>query len=85
MLVADQTTQQIFLNCIMRSIKGVFDGEKVQLLEKVEQQKPCKVIVTFVDDESDIENLRSYPADEAAFEFWKVEEEDIYQEYLKKK
>jgi hypothetical protein len=57
------------------------------LLEKPEHQKPCKVIVTFVeeDTDTDIENLRQYPADEEAFDFWKVAEEDLYQDYLKQK
>ncbi len=68
----------------MRSVKGIYDGEKINLLEKVEQQKPCKVIVTFMEDEADIEHLRQYPADEDAFDSWKVEEEDLYQDYLKK-
>ncbi len=69
----------------MRSVKGIYDGEKVKLLEKVEQQAPGKVIITFVEDEADIENLRQYPADEDAFDFWKSGEEDLYQDYLKTK
>jgi len=69
----------------MRSVKGIYDGEKIQLLEKPEQQKPCKVIVTFIEDDIDTENLRQHPADEDAFDFWRVEEEDLYQDYLKKK
>jgi hypothetical protein len=69
----------------MRSVKGIYDGEKVQLLEKVDAEKPCKVIVTFIEEESDAEALRNYSADEDAFQFWSVKEEDIYQDYLKKK
>jgi hypothetical protein len=67
----------------MQSIKGIYREGKVELLEPVNVQKPCKVIVTFVGEE-DIENLREYPADEDAFSFWKLSEEDIYQDYLKK-
>lgn len=69
----------------MHSVNGVFDGDKVQLLEKPEHQKPCKVIVTFIEDESDIESIRRYAGDDDAFNFWKMEEEDLYQDYLKKK
>ncbi len=69
----------------MYSVKGIYDGEKVELLEKPEHQKPCKVIVTFVEEDTDIEDLRQYPADEEAFDFWKVAEEDLYQDYLKQK
>jgi hypothetical protein len=69
----------------MLSVKGIFDGEKIQLLEKPNRQNPGKVIVTFIDDENDIESFRQYAADEDAFDFWKAEEEDIYHDYLKKK
>ncbi len=68
----------------MRSVKGIYDGEKIRLLEKVEQQKPCPVIITFIEEESDSEKLRSYPGDVDAFNFWRAEEEDLYQDYLKK-
>jgi len=69
----------------MRSVKGIYDGEKIQLLEKIDADKPCKVIVTFIEGETDAETFRNYPADEGAFQFWDVKEEDIYQDYLKKK
>ncbi len=69
----------------MRSVKGIYDGEKVQLLENIGTSKPCKVIVTFIEDEADTESFRNYPADEDSFQFWTVKEEDIYQDYLKKK
>ncbi len=36
----------------MYAVKGIYDGEKVQLLEKAPVQKPCDVIVTFVDEEN---------------------------------
>ncbi len=69
----------------MRSLKGIYDGEKVQLLESPEHLKPGKVIVTFIEDDLDTESLRQYSSDEDAFNFWKVAEEDIYQDYVKKK
>ncbi len=75
----------MFQNYYMRSVKGIYDGEKVQLLEMPLQQKPGKVIVTFVEEDTSIENFREHPADEEAFDFWKVEEEDLYQDYVKQK
>ncbi len=75
----------MFQNYYMRSVKGIYDGEKVQLLEMPLQQKPCKVIVTFVEEDTGIESFREHPADEEAFDFWKAEEEDLYQDYIKQK
>ena len=67
----------------MYSVKGIYKEGKVELLETVDIKSSCKVIVTFVEEE-DVAKLREYPADEDAFSFWKVNEEDIYQDYLKR-
>ncbi len=69
----------------MHAIKGIFDGEKIKLLEKPPVQKECSVIITFIEDDLETESLRSYALDEESFRFWKAEEEDIYQDYLRKK
>lgn len=37
----------------MFSVKGLFDGKKIKLLEKVAVNKPQKVIVTFLDSNRD--------------------------------
>ena len=68
----------------MLSVKGIYDGEKVKLLENIIIQNPCKVIVTFVEEDAEVKSLRQYSADEDAFDFWKAEEEDIYQDYIQK-
>ena len=48
-----------------------------------------RTIEVIVSDElketSDVESLRSYAIDEDSFEFWQAKEEDLYQDYLKKK
>lgn len=67
----------------MHSVKAVFDGEKVKFLEPVQQNKPCNVIVTFIDEETENDMIRNYPADENAFSFWMMKEEDLYQDYQK--
>ncbi len=56
----------------------------MQLLENIKIQKPCKVIVTFIEEDAEDESLRKYSADEEAFGFWNANEEDLYQDYLQK-
>ncbi|MEO6329330.1 MAG: hypothetical protein ABIO55_10370 [Ginsengibacter sp.] len=68
----------------MLSVKGIYDGENIKLLEKPEHITPGKVIITFIENETEIDNLREYTTDEDSFNFWN-EEEDMYQDYLKKK
>ncbi len=36
----------------MHTVKGIYDGEKVQLVEKVSVEKPRRVIVTFEQKEN---------------------------------
>jgi hypothetical protein len=69
----------------MHAIKGIYDGKKISLLEKVPVEKPCEVIVTFIEENTEAEELRNYTSDEDSFNFWKAGEEDIYQDYLTKK
>jgi hypothetical protein len=65
-------------------VKGIYDGKSVKLAEDISISKPCKVIVTFLDEDDDVKNLREYPIDEETFSFWKEDAENIYQDYLKK-
>ena len=67
----------------MQSVKGIYTNGKIELLEDVDIKKTCKVIVTFV-EEDDVQQLRNYAADSDAFGFWTANEEDLYQDYLKK-
>lgn len=65
----------------MLSVKGIFDGKNLKLLEKVNISKPRKVIITFLDDEeSHITNDELlYVAEKGgAFNFLNDSEEDIY-------
>ena len=68
----------------MLSIKGIYDGKTLKLLEAVNVLSPKNVIVTFVDDLDDTEKLREYAAQTDSFSFWSEPAEDIYQDYLKK-
>ncbi len=68
----------------MRSVEGIYDGQKLELLENIEVQTPCKVIVTFIEEDAEVESLRKYPSDDEAFDFWNTNAEDLYQDYLQK-
>ena len=70
----------------MLSVTGVYDGNKVVLIESVNQPKKCKVIVTFL-EETDVEEeerkLRDFGMQTDSFDFWNNPAEDIYEDYAK--
>ena len=56
------------------------------LLNSIKEAFKDKTVEIVVSDEiNESETIRSYIADEDSFKFWMVEEEDLYQDYLKKK
>ena len=55
----------------------------IDLLNSIKAAFKDKTVEMIVSDEVDTETIRTY-ADEDSFKFWMVEEEDIYQDYLKK-
>ncbi len=59
----------------------------VELLDSIKAAFKDKSIEIIVTDEigNDTRQLRGYHSDEDSFQFWKAEEEDLYQDYLKKK
>ena len=64
----------------MLSVKAIYDGKKLKLLDKVKVTRPHKVIITFLEDDSYINPQVIYNAAEegGAFDFLKEPEEDIY-------
>lgn len=66
----------------MQTIEGLFDGKTFIPLEKVPVSKKYKVIITFVEEIDETEEIRHLSAQTDGFEFWKDEREDIYQDYL---
>lgn len=68
----------------MLAIKGIYDGNSIILLDKVDIQSKRNVIVTFLDDINDTEmdEIRIMSSTTNGFEFWSDENEDLYQEYL---
>ena len=66
----------------MVSIQGIFDGKTILPLETVPTGKSYKLIITFVEEMPEDDNLHHFTAQSDAFLFWENEEEDIYQDYL---
>ena len=66
----------------MQTIEGLFDGKTFIPLEKIPVTKKYKVIITFVEEIDEQEELRDLSAQTDSFGFWENEEEDIYQDYL---
>ena len=66
----------------MLSVNGIYDGEKISLFEKIKIGSPRRVIVTFLDEtlneENIIKEIYINAEKSAAFEFLKEPEEDIY-------
>ena len=69
------TTYRLHINelteDLINSIKAAF------------KDKTVEIVVS--DEVNETETLRKYTSDEDSFKFWMVEEEDLYQDYLKKK
>ena len=57
-----------------------------ELLNSIKAAFKDKTVEIVVSDEiNETETIRSYAADEDSFNFWMAEEEDLYQDYQKKK
>ncbi len=66
----------------MQTIEGIFDGKTFIPLEKVPVSKKYKVIITFVEEFDEDEEIRSLSAQTDSFGFWEDKREDLYQDYL---
>lgn len=69
----------------MLTVEGIYDGRNFIALEKFPKEKRFKVMITFVEDLDEIEELRDFSANSDSFEFWNDPREDLYQDYLKEK
>jgi len=69
----------------MLAIKGIYDGKTIKPLGKLPKSKKYKVIITFIEEVDEIEQLRDFSAQTTSFNFWVNEKEDIYQDYLTKR
>lgn len=68
----------------MLAIQGIYDGKKIIPLEKLPKEKPYKVIITFVEELGETEEIRNFSSQADSFEFWSSSKEDIYQDYIPK-
>lgn len=68
----------------MLAIKGVYDGKRVKLLEKLPKNGRYRVIVTFLEELDEAHEVRNFSAQATSFTFWNDSREDIYQDYLTK-
>ncbi len=66
----------------MQTIQGIFDGKTFLPLEKVPVTNKYKVIITFVEELDEMEDIRHLSAQTDSFDFWEDEREDLYQDYL---
>jgi len=67
----------------MKSVKGLFDGKEIKLLEDIEIEEPQEVIITFLgptDDEKFYKKLYKLAEKGGSFDFLNDPEEDIYSE-----
>ena len=64
----------------MLSVRGIFDGKAVKLLDEVKIDEPRKVIVTFLEDTDEEIHKEIYAASgkSGTFDFLKEPSEDIY-------
>jgi hypothetical protein len=68
----------------MVAVKGIFNGQSIQLLEKVDAKVNTKVVVTFLEEEISGDDTREITSQSNGFEFWDNPAEDIYQDFLEK-
>ena len=65
----------------MLSVRAIYDGKKLSILEKVEIKSPKQVIITFIDeDDTDITSaeLHYLASKGGAFDFLENQAENIY-------
>ena len=70
----------------MLAVKGIYDGQSVQLLDNLTDHRKYKVIVTFLEEIDPIDlELREFTSQTTGLEFWNDTREDIYQDFLNPK
>lgn len=65
----------------MIAVKGLFDGKRIQFLEKIEINEPQEVIITFLgsfESQELYQDIRTLAETGGAFDFLNNPEDDIY-------
>jgi hypothetical protein len=67
----------------MLTVRGIYDGKNVTIIDKIKEKKKFKVIVTFIEELhiSDLD-IRDFSAQTSGLDFWEDPREDIYQDLL---
>jgi FlaA1/EpsC-like NDP-sugar epimerase len=73
----------------MKTVKGIYENGKIEILEKVDYTSNQKVLITFLDDEDQLEekevrNLSLLQPKDFLNEYLEDKREDLYQDYAKK-
>lgn len=66
----------------MLTVKGIYNGKEFVALENFPKNKNFKVIITFVEELDEDEEIRNFSAQTDTFDFWNDEREDLYKDYL---
>lgn len=69
----------------MLTVEGIYDGKNFVALEKFPKERRFKVMITFVEELDETEELRDFSANTDSFEFWNDSREDLYQDFLNEK
>lgn len=70
----------------MFAVRGIYDGKKVKITDRISEKKRYKVVITFIEELPLEENeIRDFASQTESFEFWENKAEDIYQDYLTQK
>ena len=67
---------------IMLAVEAIYDGKNFVVLERFPKEKRFKVIIAFVEELDETEELRMHAAQTDSFEFWNDSREDLYQDFL---
>lgn len=66
----------------MLTVNGIYNGKEFVVSEKFPKNKNFKVIITFVEEIDEPEEVRQFAAQTDALAFWSDEREDLYQDFL---
>ena len=66
----------------MLAVKAYYDGKNLKLFEKLPKNKKYKVLITFIEEVENEDELRAFSSQTSSFKFWEDAREDLYQDYL---
>jgi hypothetical protein len=67
----------------MFAVRGIYDGKKVKITDRISDKKRYKVVVTFIEElPLEEKEIRDFASQTESFDFWENKAEDIYQDYL---